>query len=152
MERIMNCFKAFILICCCFLNTCVQAEVVRRAAVDIGSAETKLTVADVDTETNKILVIYYKGCTLVELRRDLAISNDGTLSRQEEEELTNFLNDFIKSTSYLSPQQWFGIGTSVFRKAKNGQEFLNRITATTGIPLYLASQAEEGEIGFNSAV
>ncbi len=86
------------------------------------------------------------------MRKDLATSLDGNLSHQIEMRLVAVLNDFKTSTMALTPSQWFGIGTSVFRKAKNGQEFLDRIKTHTGVTIHLASQIEEGEIGFMSAV
>lgn len=132
--------------------TSVHADIVRRAAIDVGSAETKLTIADVDTETNKIIKVYYQDYKTVELRKDLATSHDGTLSKEIEMKLITALNDYKTSTAKFSPDQWFGVGTSVFRNAKNGQKFLEHIKTETGIKIHLAAQIEEGEIGFKSAV
>lgn len=150
----MNAFKIAIkLIIFSFIFiTSIHADIVRRAAIDVGSAETKLTVADVDTETNKIIKIYYQDYKAVELRKDLAMSQDGTLSKEIEMKLVRTLNEFKAATIGFAPEQWFGVGTSVFRNAKNGQKFLDSIKTETGITIYLAAQIEEGEIGFKSAV
>lgn len=150
----MNLFVKSIqlIICSVFFAATLQADIVRRAAIDIGSGETKLTIADVDTQTNNIIEIHYQDFKAVELRRDLASSSDGNLSTQIEMRLVAVLNNFKSSTENLSPEQWVGVGTSVFRKAKNGKEFLDRIYTQTGMKIYIASQAEEGEIGFMSAV
>lgn len=154
MDERMHLSKKYFMfiICSFFLLSSLQADIVRCAALDIGSGETKLTIADVDTDLNKIIKIHYQDYTAVELREDLAISHDGNLSKQIETKLITVLNDYKNATVNLSPQQWFGIGTSVFRNAKNGREFLDRIKTETGISLYLAAQIEEGEIGFKSAV
>ena len=130
----------------------LQADIVRRAAIDIGSAETKLTIADVDTAAHKIMQIYYQEYRSVELRKDLAASQDGSLSLQIENRLIETLNNYKTATVALMPKEWFGIGTAVFRKASNGQEILDRIKQATGISIHLATQAEEGQIGFQSAV
>lgn len=135
-----------------FFISSIQADIVRRAAVDVGSGETKLTIADVDTETNRIVKVHYQDCKVVALRKDLATSLEGTLSKELEIKLLTTLKDFQTSTAKFSPDDWFGIGTSVFRSAKNGQQILEQIKTETGITIYLADQFEEGEIGFKSAV
>ncbi|MBN9377481.1 MAG: hypothetical protein BGO14_10330 [Chlamydiales bacterium 38-26] len=150
----MVCIKAsirFITFLLIFITT-LHADIVRRAALDLGSSETKLTIADVDTETHKIVKIYYQDYRTVELRKDLATSPDGTLSKEIEEKIIEVLDEYKNMTLKFAPEQWFGVGTSVFRSAINGAEFLERVKEKTGIPLYLASQMEEGEIGFQSAV
>lgn len=137
----------------CFLCiTSVHADIERRAALDIGSAETKLTIADVDTEINKIVTIYFQDYKSVELRKYLASNSEGLLNKEIEDKLVTVLNNYKNAASELAPDQWFGIGTSVFRNAKNGQEFLDSVQRQTGIKLHLASQSEEGEIGFKTAV
>lgn len=128
----------------------IQADIVRRAAIDIGSGDTKVTVADVDTETKKIVEIHFQDYTTVALRKDLASSSDHTLSPEIQERLIATLNGY-KALSH-SADQWFGVGTSVFRTAANGMDVLERIKAETGITIHLASQLEEGEIGFQTAV
>ncbi len=129
-----------------------QTRVVRRAAIDIGSAETKVTIADIDTVANKILKKHHSEFQSVELRKDLVASPVSSLSSQIIDKLIQTLHNYKAATAELMPTQWFGIGTAVFRKANNGQEVLNRIKQETGITIHLASQEEEGKIGFQSAV
>lgn len=130
--------------------TSVYGDIVKRAALDIGSGETKILIADVDTDTNKIEKIHFQSYAVIKLRNDLAASIDNTLSPEIQTQLISTLNHY--KTLDFSPDQWFGVGTSVFRTASNGQEVLDRVKAETGVTIYLASQVEEGEIGFQSAV
>jgi exopolyphosphatase / guanosine-5'-triphosphate,3'-diphosphate pyrophosphatase len=80
----MKVFKIFIRLTLLnlFFITGINADIVRRAAVDVGSGETKLTIADVDTETNRIVKVHHQDCKVVALRKDLATSLDGTLSKE----------------------------------------------------------------------
>lgn len=135
-----------------FIVCNLDASIVRRAALDIGSGETKLTVADIDTDTNKIVKVWYQNAKTVELRKDLAASPDGFLSKNIQEKLINTLKEMKTETSHLPPQKWFGVSTSVFRTAKNGQELLDRIKSEADVTIHLIPQIEEGEIGFLSAV
>ncbi len=144
-------FALFTLLCLLSLSS-LQAEIVTRAAMDVGSAETKLTVADVDTETQKIVHIWYQTVKFVILRKDLAASQDGNLSSAIEERLLNALAELKVEAAQFNPKQWVGVGTSVFRKANNGQAILDRIKNEMNITITLVSQKEEAEIGFNSAV
>lgn len=142
----------FILFIGCISFPYLQADIIRRVAIDIGSAETKLTIADVDIDTHKIVKIYYQDYKSVELRKDLAASQDGRLSKRIENKLIDTLNSYKTLTNSFMPIEWCGIGTAVFRKANNSQEFLERVRHSTGVPVHIATQTEEGEIGFQSAV
>lgn len=138
-----------------FLSLCMfslQGEIVKRAALDIGSGETKLTVADVDTSTHKVVKVHYQGYKYVELRNDLAESLDGCLSERVENKLIETLLDFKETMTMYAPEQWSGFGTAALRKALNGKEFLERVHQATGISIHIVPQEEEGRIGFLSAV
>lgn len=127
-------------------------KMITRAAFDIGSAKTKLTVAAVDTETNQIVHTFCQIVKGVELHKDLAASHEGHLSQEIQTQLISAIQEMKEEAASFAPQQWFGVGTSVFRKAKNGQQVLDRIKSETGVTIRLISQAEEGEIGFLSGV
>lgn len=150
----INLKKIVIAFCCfCLLEIpSIQAEIVRRAAVDIGSGTTKLTIADINTDSDQIVHIWYQSIEPIELRRDLAASTDGYLSKNIEEELISTFKEMNTKTCQFAPQQWFGIGSSVFRTAKNGKQLLNRLKMDADVTIRLVSHVEEGEIGFNSAV
>jgi len=137
---------------CILFVTSLNADVITRASVDIGSGETKLTVADVDTDLNQIVLIRYQNHQSVELKKNLAESSNGCLDKTIEDKLISTLKNMQAEVSLYAPKQWFGVGTSVFRTAKNGQDVLDRVKAETNISIQLVPQAVEGEIGFFSAV
>jgi len=130
----------------------LSSEVITRAAIDIGSGDTKMTVATVDTETNQIAKILYQNYITVELRKDLGASPDKSLSPKIEQELINALRKMQENAEQYNPVEWVCVGTSVFRTAKNGAEFLAKIKAATDIEVRIVPQAVEGEIGFASAI
>lgn len=129
-----------------------QQAVVRRGAFDIGSGDTKITVADVDTKTNRITQIWHSTFKTVALRKDMAASKDKSLSPKIQRELISTINDMKDKVSQYNPVQWSAVGTSVFRTAVNGPKFLKEVEAETGLTISLLPQEEEGRIGFASAI
>jgi exopolyphosphatase / guanosine-5'-triphosphate,3'-diphosphate pyrophosphatase len=127
-------------------------SVVTRAAIDVGSGDTKITVADVDLKNYQIINIWHKSVTAVELRKDLTTSIDGCLSKEIEQKLIRTIQAMQEEGMQFSPTQWTAVGTSVFRTANNGEEFLARVKAATGMDIRIVPQIEEGEVGFASAV
>lgn len=136
---------------CLTFTSSLPAEIVVRGAFDIGSNETKLCVAAIDNETNQIVEIYYNSIREVALRRELANNAHGHLSEAIEKQLIDAINQLIAESAQFSPQQFFGVGTSAFRTAKNGQSVLERVKEKTGVTIHLAPQVEEGVIGLLSA-
>lgn len=128
------------------------AEQVIRAAFDVGSGETKLTVAAVNPTTNKIITIFYQTFKKIELRKDLATSADNTLSQKAENDVIQAIKTMQAEVIHLEPKEWNGVATSVFRTAKNAQQFLDNVKAATGVEIRIVPQTEEGEIGFTTAV
>lgn len=106
-------------------------NIVTRAAFDIGSGETKITVGDIDLRTNRMNKIWHKEVLHVKLRNDLANSPDGLLSHHIQSELIDAIKDLKDKVSAYNPIQWAAIGTSVFRTAKNGSELLKKIEEDT---------------------
>lgn len=147
----MKLLKNFML-CSLILVFPIEATVTVRGAFDVGSNETKLRVAAVDEETNKIKKVYYDDVREVSLRGALAKSEDGNLSQEIQDKLIEAIHQLIKESTDFHPQQFFGIGTSIFRTAKNGQSVLDLVKEKTGVTIHLAPQEEEGSIGFLSAV
>ena len=65
--------------------TQVNADVERRAAIDIGSGGTKVAIADVDTETNQIVQIVLDTSFPVPYQASLDKSADGTFDVKTKE-------------------------------------------------------------------
>lgn len=123
-----------------------------RAALDIGSAQTKITVADVDVRSNKIVHIHHQSLKCVFLRKDLAMSSDMVLSKSIQSHLIDTLKEMQLACSIYNPVKWIAAGTSVFRQAENSLELIAETEKATGIKIQIISQAEEAVIGFHSAL
>lgn len=127
-------------------------QVLTRAVLEIGSGETKIMVADVDVITNKIVTIWHQGFKKISLKKDVASSSDNCLSSGIEQEVISTILSMKEKVKQFRPVEWVAVGTSVFRTAKNGQEFLERVKQATNIEVRLLPQIEEAEIGFATAV
>ena len=51
----------------------------------------------------------------------------------------------------LGVTEWNGIATAVFRKAKNGPDFISRMYSQHSLPIGIVNQKLEGQLGFLSA-
>src|SRR5258708_678017 len=65
--------------------THVNADIERRAAIDIGSGGTKVAIGDVDTETNQIIQIVLDTSFPVPYQASLDKSSDGTFDGETKE-------------------------------------------------------------------
>lgn len=133
------------------LDIAVQ-QLTTRASIDVGSGATKITVADVNPITNKIVKIWHQTATKVELSKDLANNADGCLSQKVEYQLIDALKAMQQEAGQFDPQEYVAVGTSVFRTAQNSLKFLDNVEAATGIKIHVIPQIEEGKIGFATAV
>jgi exopolyphosphatase/guanosine-5'-triphosphate,3'-diphosphate pyrophosphatase len=129
-----------------------QAKVVTRAAFDIGSGETKVTVADVDLVAQKVLKIKHQAFILVNLRGALETNGDGMLSEKSVRELNTAVRELQAQAKQHGAQESTGVASSIFRTAKNGSDVLLQMQQDTGLTAVLLPQEEEGEVGFATAV
>lgn len=125
---------------------------VRRAAIDIGSVQIKMQVADVDIVTNKIAQTLFNTVINVPLREDLAKSTARRFSQEIQNTTIEVINELVRQSAPFGPQCCYGIATEPFRNAKNGKEFSDRITQETGVPISIIPPQEEGILGFLTAV
>ena len=123
----------------------------RRAAIDVGSGGTKVLIADVDCNTHQIVQVLFEQSFSVPYQTYLESSKDCRFNAEIQEkglstfvQIQELLNDYRVS-------KVTAVATEAFRKAENGTEFAKTVAETTGIPLTVISQKEEGEIGFHSA-
>ena len=126
-----------------------------RAAIDIGSGSIKVEVFLVECgeESVKIISSLYGREHSVPFGADYKKSPTGELSGEIQEQGLTILKEMIahvKRTYELA--KFSAICTEVFRKAKNGGTFLNRVRIEAGIPVSAVTQAMEAELGFNAVV
>jgi hypothetical protein len=128
-------------------NPSLQRKV--QGVLDVGSGATKCHIAI--TENGQIVESLYSSQAEVLLRHDLESSSDETLSASILSLCEKTLLQFKAKGEELGVSEWNGIGTAVFRKAKNGSEFLSRMCSQHGLPIGVVSQQVEGQLGFLSA-
>lgn len=132
--------------------TQVNAEVERRAAIDIGSGGTKVAIADIDTETNQILEIVLDTSFPVPYQASLDKSVDGTFDEETKKLGLRTFKEIKELTDQYGVQKIAAIATSAFRKANNAKSFIAAIHKQTKINVQIIPQREEGEIAFFSAM
>jgi hypothetical protein len=146
-----------------------QAEtVVVRAAFDVGSGATKIAVGrctqipgdgnDGNGKNGRFasyavrLPLLHQDYREVLLRHSL--THDGLLAEATLEKCFRVLSGYVKACRAhgCRPHDMFGIATAVFREARNGQAFLDKVACELGVEIRIVSQALEGRIGYRTAL
>lgn len=129
---------------------CFADNVVVRAALDIGSGATKLKVAEVNLDTNKIEKVLVNQSFPVQYQEELEKSQDGTFN----ESVMQTGIDALKKSKEIALQnkadKVVAVATASFRKAKNVEAFVERIYKETGVKVYIIDQNLEGILGFQA--
>lgn len=126
--------------------------VVRRAALDIGSGQIKMQVADIDVRTNRIVNVLLNASAYVGLREHLSRSVDERFSVDIQCKTVKVIKRLVKKAAPFHPKAFHAIATEPLRLAKNGPELAERIAHEAHVPVTIVSQVEEGILGFISAV
>ncbi len=130
----------------------ISAEIERRAAIDIGSGGTKVSIADVDTDTNQIIETIIDTSFSVPYQASLDKSADGTFDQETQNLGLKTFQDIREMLDQQQVQKIAAIATSAFRKSNNSKEFVSQVEHLTGIKIQIILQREEGEIAFFSAL
>lgn len=147
----MKCFY-FILFFTVTIFSLTYADVERRAAIDIGSGGTKVSIADIDTETNQIVQVVLDTSFPVPYQASLDKSADGTFDEETKTLGLKIFKEIKDLANEHQVQRIAAIATSAFRKANNSKEFISQVNQQTGISIRVIPQREEGEIAFFSAL
>jgi exopolyphosphatase/guanosine-5'-triphosphate,3'-diphosphate pyrophosphatase len=152
-----------------FINKGKPLKTVVRAAFDVGSGTTKLTVARVEVQngptnnasllapSGKIVEILGEGHIDVLFGHDFKQSAErkilsDKIFQQGLEAIRNLKAKAEKlAGSQVGELQFAGIATAVFREASNGSQFIETVKRELGIPFSVISQDEEAQIGFVTA-
>lgn len=127
---------------------CADDEKITRAAFDLGSGTFKVVVADVKGED---VNVKFAKTISVGLGNDLAESKDQTLSNRVQDVAFKAIQELKKDAEKHKATEFKGVATEVFRKAKNGEALLTKLTDVANMNLQIISQEKEGTIGFNTA-
>ena len=135
---------------CYYLHLRRFSAVVRRAAFDIGSGYTKMLVADVKDGAIVGRVVLETEVKL-SYKVDAQQSADGSLSEAIQAEGLACFGQLTAKALSLGATEATGIATEIFRKAPNGEAFLERLTNATGVRITRISQEAEARLGLATA-
>lgn len=130
----------------------MNGAIERRAAINIGSGGTKLAVADVETDSNEIVQVFFETSFSVPYQASLDKSFDGTFDLETKQLGLKTFKEIKEITDQYQVQKIVAIATSAFRKANDAKKFVKEIKKQTGIQVEIIPQREEGEIAFFSAL
>lgn len=119
-----------------------------RAAIDIGSGSTKLRVALIDLDHNKIIRILENKQIAVPYQEVLSKSPDHTFTDEVMKQGLAAIQELKAAAMRDQATRVVAIATAAFRKAGNGEAFIDQIRRETGVKAYLIDQDREGELGF----
>lgn len=128
----------------------VFSDVERRLAIDIGSGSTKFAIADFDTDTHQVDVLFEDSLP-VPYQKHLQ-SHDGSF---DEEVQTLGMEAFQKIQDIkekFQVQKIKAIATEAFRNASNADQYIEAVKEKTGIEIEVITQKQEGILAFYSAV
>ena len=128
------------------------ACIVRRAALDIGSATTKVKVADVDICERVALRVLMAEEAAVFYRDDVASDAPVQFATTTMDQGLEVLTDFRLRAAAHEPGAFAAVATSAFRTADNGLDFARHIEGTLSITVKIIDQNEEAWLGFMAAV
>ena len=130
---------------------------IRRGAFDIGSGSIKLQVSDVlvsRTTTTVIEKTHYSAERPCAFGSDYlkATDGDGKLSESIQEKGRQTLRELFNIGEALGCTQYSAVATAVFRKATNGDSFLNdAVRDALGINVQIVTHDMEAELGYSTA-
>lgn len=130
-------------------RTCTQL-VKRRGAFDIGSGSTKFQCSDYSLNNKKILSTIYQEERPILFGADFLTSPVGSISSLIQDAGLQTLYELKKEGDNLGIEEYSGIATEVFRKARNGTAYLQRIRDEIGIKVVILTQDMEAEVGYKS--
>ncbi len=131
-------------------NACADECLQNRAAFDIGSGTTKMVVATVDTCLQNVKQIL-KEKDIPDKYKDDLDNSQGRFSEEIQRKGLEALQQLKKEAQEYDPDQYVGVATSAFRKAKNGIMLANRIKKELGIRVQIIPQRTEAILGFLAA-
>ena len=130
----------------------------RRIAFDVGSGMTKVQLADVNISakngSGSIVRTLLEAEISVLFGGDWKASKNGCLSEAimlEGLQAIKQLLEMAKAEAGEVDVEIAAVATEVFRKAKNGPEYLARVQEF-GLPVQVVTQETEAELGFSTAM
>lgn len=149
-NRVLNICFAVVLLFLPLLGHCDAGKRTIRAAIDIGSGATKLKVAEVNLETQKIEKILVNESFAVQYQEELEKSKDSTFNDQVMHTGLEALKKCQEIAQKHQAEKVVAVATASFRKAANVEAFVEKIERETGVKVYIIDQDLEGVLGFEA--
>lgn len=139
-----------IIISMVFLGSTLSAEpkspIVIRAAIDMGTGGPKLQVAEVDSESGKIVKMLYTERFFVNFHDNL--TNNHELPEAIQSKGHEAFLKAVEKAKTFNPHGIVAVATAAFRHATNGMQFAQEIQKKSGIKVHVIDQKLEGELPF----
>ena len=143
----------WVLILCAFLGACATNNStcrVRRAALDIGSASTKLKVADVNLCDRKIYKVVLEESAKVPYADDL-MRNQKHFSSAVMAQGVKVVQGLMDRAKEMGAVEFVAVATEAFREAANAAEMIDVFKSEAGLHVQIIEQEQEAMLGFLGA-
>lgn len=117
-----------------------EAYVYRRAAINVGAEEIKVTIADIDTSSNQITQTVSERAFAVPLQT-VGLLDQDTWSRG-----VSALREIKELTDEHQAQEIVALADARFQKVKNNEAFIQEIHQAFGIDIQILPQAKESRL------
>lgn len=137
----------------CMKKSFINLAAYKRGSFDIGSGTIKFLVGHFDAN-NQLVSVEHGHETNILFGADWLHSKDGNLSSDIQNKGLDILKNYqsIALESGVALNASYAIATEVFRKSKNGADYLKRIENELGIRNSVISQSAEAELGYLTAI
>lgn len=126
----------------------VSGRIVKwRAAFDLGSGTMKLQVGGFD-ENDNLCSLAFGTERPMYFGEAWQKSKDGSLGLEIQERGIELLKTLKKLAESHGATEYFGVATEVFRKASDGNIFLEKVRTEVGVPTIIVTQKMEAAIGY----
>ncbi|MFN3814063.1 MAG: Ppx/GppA family phosphatase [Aquificaceae bacterium] len=115
----------------------------RVGVIDVGSYSCRLVVADVNKD--KLNIVYEEG-NITALGS--GINSSGVISQERMEETIKVMRAYAEKARTVGASSVRVIGTEALRKARNANDFVQRVKAETNMELEIVSPEKEGRYAF----
>jgi len=127
-----------------------DTSIVRRAAIDIGSANIKCTVADVNVESGTIEKVLEEYTFKVDFAEDIARSYDGNFSNDIMDQGKQVLKEIKARALAAGATAFTAVGAGIFREARNGRAYFTTLKEETGISCRILSKQQASLLTYHA--
>lgn len=136
----------FLLICIFLVQSYLFSTTEIITLFDIGTGKIKMQVVELDLDGVQLKTLY---CNAIpsSLQQDSMIKN-GIISSEGQEKVLSVLSTLKNEAEKLSSNKFYGVATELYRKADNGQEFVEFLSNELDIEIEVIAQDKEGILGY----